>query len=253
MQAPQLFSRLRIGLGTFVSIEAEAETDAVAERGIAAAAAAIATVERLMHPDRGGSDLAALTAAPAGRALRVHPWTWDVLTLCARLHRASSGIFDPCLGDAPGRLADLELPCEGMAVPHAALRVDLGGVAKGYAVDRALDALRAAGCSGGFINAGGDLAAFGPRSRAIVCRRDPDAVVEIKDAALATSDASASSRPSGHRGYYHGRDRGARVSGRVTVRAARAAVADGLTKCLLPGDAALRAGVLAAFDAELIA
>jgi len=139
-------------------------------------------------------------------------------------------------------------------VAHAPLDIDLGGIAKGYAVDRALDALRAAGCHGGLVNAGGDLAVFGARSRGIVCRdRLADSVlVELKDAALATSDVENESRPAEHRGYYHGADRSVVVSGRVTIVAASAAIADGLTKCLLAGDRASRQSLLDAFEARLI-
>jgi thiamine biosynthesis lipoprotein len=254
MQAPYLLSRLRVALGTFVAVEAEAETATAAERGLDAAFAAVSEVERLMHPERGGSDLAALAACQPGVAVAVHPWTWDVLALSRRLHRASRGIFDPCLSDAPGRLVDLELQHNAVLLPHAPLHVDLGGVAKGYAVDRAIEALRSAGCRGGLVNAGGDLAAFGARGRGIVCRRgtDEDVIVEIKNAALATSDTGPCSRPREHRGYYHGADRSAAVSGKVTVRAGCAAVADGLTKCLLSGDTSQRRSFLAAFGAELV-
>jgi FAD:protein FMN transferase len=245
---------LRVGLGTFVAVEAEAASLEAVEQGIAAAYGAIAAVERLMHPDRSGSDLSALAAAATGSRVQVHPWTFDVLLLCRRLNAASRGIFDPCRSDAPGRLADLELRSDGALVPGAPLRIDLGGVAKGFAVDRAVDALRAAGCSAGLVNAGGDLAAFGSEAREILCRRarGADFVVALRDAALATSDTTAHSRPTEHRGYYHGLDRQAAVTGCVTVRAASAALADGLTKCLLPLSPPLRTGLLAAFDAELV-
>lgn len=39
--------------------------------------------------------------------------------------------------------------------------IDLGGVAKGYAVDEAIDALKASGLTGGLVNAGGDIRGFG--------------------------------------------------------------------------------------------
>ena len=76
-------------------------------------------------------------------------------------------------------------------------------------------ALRAAGCRGGLVNAGGDLAVFGSRSHAIVIRGHGagDSVVELKNGALATSDACGAARPTEHRGYYHGRARGEMNSG----------------------------------------
>src|SRR6202034_3210699 len=96
-----------------------------------------------------------------------------------------------------------------------------GGIAKGFAVDRAIDALRASGCDGGLVNAGGDLAAFGTRTHPIV-RVNPDGsgcLVELRDAALAASDAEQPGRPREHRGYYHGANRRRRVAGSATVMA----------------------------------
>jgi FAD:protein FMN transferase len=254
MHTPQVQSRLRVGLGTFVAVEAEASDRALAARAIEAAYQAIASVERLMHPHRAGSDLSALAFGSAGGVIQVHPWTFQVLLLCRRLHIASSGVFDPCVSDAPGRFSDLELGSDRSVASRRALRLDLGGIAKGFAVDRAIAALRAAGCSAGLVNAGGDLAAFGSRTRDILCPSlsGTQSVVRIQDAALATSDTRASSRPCEHRGYYHGLDRQAPVQGRVTVRAATAALADGLTKCLLPSDRTQREHLAAAFGASLI-
>jgi thiamine biosynthesis lipoprotein len=239
-------SRLSVALGTFVSVDAEAAEPAAAHRGIGAAFAAISTVERLMHPRRPGSDLTLLATCPPGTCLSVHPWTWEVLALCRQFNIWSHGIFDPCLHVAAGRMTDLELIEDGRVRSHAPLRVDLGGIAKGYAVDRAIDALRDAGCDAALVNAGGDLAAFGARSHRIVCRVSHAAasVVELRDAALATSDVAQPSRPREHQGHYHGIDRTLCASGGVTVIAPSAAVADALTKCLLFGDSGLKRELL---------
>jgi thiamine biosynthesis lipoprotein len=252
MTTGHTISRLRLALGTFVAVEAEARDESAAHHGVAAAFEAVTTVERLMHPSRDGSDLAALTATPLGTPVTVHPWTWEVLALCRRLNEVSLGIFDPCLGMSPGRFDDLELQSFHCVIAHAPMRVDLGGIAKGYAVDRAIDALRTAGCAGGLVNAGGDVAVFGPSNRNIVCGEPnaPRLVVELRNGALATSDTACLSRPAEHRGYYHGANRRVTVSGQVTVLAKSAAIADGLTKCLLAGDRALNRTLLRAFDAR---
>jgi thiamine biosynthesis lipoprotein len=153
---------------------------------------------------------------------------------------------------SPGRFDDLELQSFHCVIAHAPMRVDLGGIAKGYAVDRAIDALRTAGCAGGLVNAGGDVAVFGPSNRNIVCGEPnaPRLVVELRNGALATSDTACLSRPAEHRGYYHGANRRVTVSGQVSVLAKSAAIADGLTKCLLAGDRALHWTLLREFDAR---
>jgi thiamine biosynthesis lipoprotein len=246
-------SRLRIAMGTFVAVEAEASSAAAAERGITAAFEAILAVERLMHPTRTGSDLAALAGCPPGTPLKVHPWTWGLLHLCRLLGTASGGIFDPCLESAPGRVGDLVLATQGYVVPQVRVHVDAGGIAKGYAVDRAIEALRAAGCEGGLVNAGGDLAVFGARRRRILCHAASGAHVALElggAAAVATSHTGPAPRPREHRGYYHGIDRRRAVSGCVTVIAASAAVADAVTKCALIGEPDRQ--MLASFGAVMV-
>jgi len=247
-------SRLRPAFGTLVAIDAQAADALIVGRAIAAAFEVISSIERLMHPSRAGSDLALLAACPAGHCLPVHAWTWQVLQLCQHFNRSSQGIFDPCLDTAVGRITDLELLTDGSVRPRVPLRVDLGGIAKGYAVDYAIEALRAAGCDAGLVNAGGDLAAFGTRSRDIVCRgpHGADRLIQLRDAALATSAVVNPSRPSEHRGYYHGVHRTLPEFGQVTVIAPSAVVADALTKCLLFADAELRRNLLQQFDATEI-
>ena len=247
-------ARLRIGLGTFVAVEAEAHDDAVREAGLHAAFDAIARVDTLLHPTRQGSDLAAINCGVPGLPLAVHPWTRQVLELAVHLHHESRGVFDPCLPESEGRLSALELPPGIDAViAHRRLTLDLGGIGKGYAVDRGIAALRASGCAGGLVNAGGDLAVFGARAHKVVCRdaRGAATCITLRDAALATSDVGGEARPREHRGYYDGRNGHAIVSGRVSVTAPCAASADALTKCLL-ADAALDSRLLDAFDARRI-
>src|SRR5256885_2735254 len=60
--------RLRVALGTWVAIEASAPSEAAAAQAIEAAYAALAEVERRMHPEREGSDIARINSAP----LRAH-------------------------------------------------------------------------------------------------------------------------------------------------------------------------------------
>jgi FAD:protein FMN transferase len=245
-----VLSRLRIGLGTLVAIDAEAADGATAARGLEAAYQAIRCVEQLMHPTRNHSDVARLNASPRG-LVTVHPWTFEVLELCLQLSRLSDGVFDPCLPASGGRMRDIELVGNGGVFLHTPIRLDLGGVAKGYAVDRAVEALRAEGCEGGMVNAGGDLAVFGPQPRQIVCSgSESGQVIELREAALATSVVCAAERPSEHRGHYHGVSGISASHGSVCVLASSAAAADALTKCLLWCDRAAGEEMLAHFAAR---
>jgi len=247
-------SRLRIGMGTMIAIEADAGTPQGSLAALEAGFAAILQVETLMHPSRAGSDLPAIRQADPGVPIAVHAWTWEVLTLSRRLNLMSGGAFDPCLPDSAGRLSDLEFVAPQSVIAHRPLHLDLGGIAKGYAVDRALLAMRGAGCDDGLVNAGGDLAVFGAHSRCIVIKQpgNDDLVVELENSALATSEVGGAIRPAEHRGYYHGLNLREIRSGGVTVAAPLAAVADALTKCLLAGAIDTHASLLAAFGARLV-
>jgi thiamine biosynthesis lipoprotein len=75
---------------------------------------------------------------------------------------------------------------------HSDVRIDLGGIAKGFAVDRALEVLRGFDVRSGLVNAGGDLAAFGPEPQIVHVRnpRDPSQSIcriELADGALAST------------------------------------------------------------------
>lgn len=71
------------------------------------------------------------------------------------------------------------------------VRIDLGGIAKGYAADRAAEVMRKSGVENGLVNAGGDIAAFGGRTWKVGIKhpRGPGifATIPIKNRAVATS------------------------------------------------------------------
>jgi thiamine biosynthesis lipoprotein len=229
-------------MGTWVAIEAAAESEATAVCAIEAAFAAVSQVERRMHPEREGSDIARINSAPLHVQTPIHASTWEVLRLAQRLNRLTDGVFDPCLPLRPGCLTDLELsgPSPGpepWVVRRAPLALDLGGIAKGYAIDCAIAALRAAGCHAGAVNAGGDLRLFGTRRETILLRyRDHGyQPLALQNTALAVSDLDEPRRPPGHRGYYvrAGTRAAAALRRYAAVLAPAAMIADALTKCVL--------------------
>jgi len=253
---------MRIALGTTVIIEAQAPSEHAANAALAAAFAAITAVERRLHPARAGSDLSRIACAAPHSSVGVAVGTWTLLALAQRIHALSAGVFDPCLPCAPGRLSDLELLPPGLSgsgrygvVPHAPLALDLGGIAKGYAVDCAIEALRTHDCRAGLVNAGGDMRVFGAEPREILVRQAGGrfAPLALQDSALAVTDPLAAARPPEHRGYYTRNGSSSLRRCFAAVRAKRAAVADALTKCVLfcPEECADR--VLARMGATVLA
>ena len=250
--------RLRIAMGTWVAVEAQAANGAASEpAAIEAAYAAINAVERTMHPYRPGSDLSRINTAPLYTPIQIQPDTWRLLQLGQRLYDLTEGVFDPCLPDQPGRLQDLELHPDWMLTCHAPVEVDLGGIAKGYAIDRAIEKLSESGCSAGLVNAGGDLRVFGDREETILLRQANTArgatfrKIILKEAALAVSDLDAIDRPIEHHGYYNrtGRDPACRYA---AVIAPNAAIADALTKCVLLCSPSQATRALEAFEANAL-
>jgi thiamine biosynthesis lipoprotein len=157
------------------------------------------------------SDVSRLNRHGATRAVRVDGWTWSVIAAAIDLHRRSHGAFDIAVASALQELGLLPKLRVGRACGAPLMRdaveilgghrvrfrdpgacIDLGGIAKGFAVDRAVDVLRAQGVESGLVNAGGDLAAFGPNAWSIHLRdpRDPRetiGTIDIRNEALAST------------------------------------------------------------------
>jgi len=246
--------RARPLLGTFVEISARGAPRADLDAAIDRAFEAVAEVHRLMSAHDSRSDVGRLNLEAATHLVRVHPWTYEVLRAACELHDATAGIFDVALGSPAPRSAlqarsDVELvPGHRVRFRHAAVRIDLGGIAKGFAVDRALACLQASGVPRGMVNAGGDLAVFG-EDVTVVRIRDPRnpgcelCRIEVRNAALASSggrfDPFESSEAMDS-AIIDPETRGParRIRG-ATVRAPSCMIADALTKLvMLTGEAA---------------
>jgi thiamine biosynthesis lipoprotein len=206
----------------------------------------------------------------------VHPWTWQVMKASKRFAEQSHGTFDITVAPwltkwnyLPRRhyqfsptasSRDIFLRRKYEVFFRRSLIVDLGGIAKGFAVDRAVDALKENGIECGIVNAGGDLRTFGLASQLIHLRHptDPTRVagaVRLRERAMATSGIYFARRK--YRGKYVGplldgrTGQSARELISVSVGAAECMVADALTKIVF----ALRekaAGLLTQYLADAL-
>jgi thiamine biosynthesis lipoprotein len=248
-----LYTRTTIGLGTFISLEVGLPPSAGnGEEILDSACALFERFHAAMSPDNGGSDLAAIGRAAAGEVVTVGLETFRVLGQARHIWAASAGAFDPCTPARAGRFADLDLVAPAAVRVRAPVALDLGGIAKGVAVDVAIETLRAAGAVSGLVNAGGDLRVFGAPRDITLLMGERELRVRVENEALAVSGPKTDRSPRGHLGFYSPRT-GREVPARfVAVRAPAAGVADALTKCALVCASHELDALLAQFDAALI-
>jgi FAD:protein FMN transferase len=235
----QLVRRAVPVMGTIADVGVVHRDSRYAQGAIDAAIAELRAVERAMTPFRDDSDVGRANLGAADRPVAVGAATAHVVGAALLWADRSGGAFDPTLGQvirlwdvgqrqAPppasevGRLAgrglyrSLELGRGGgsdVVVYHdRRIALDLGGIAKGYGVDRAVAALREWGVTDALVNVGGDLYAMGRSTDGDewdVGVRDPDdphgivARFRISDRAVATSGDYQQYFEHGGRRYHH--------------------------------------------------
>jgi thiamine biosynthesis lipoprotein len=262
-----MMQRARPLLGTLVEMRTEGLPEAQAQRAIDSAFAEVAEIHRLMSFHEADSDLARVHRARVGERIGVDARTRDVLACALRMAEASAGVFDPTVAaeqvargylprpdspfqpDPKASWRDIELHDDALVL-HKPLWIDLGGIAKGYAVDRATEILIGAGATQACVNAGGDLRVAGSRAECVHVRDAHgrvEAVVELADAAIASSCSSMTGHAAAH---LHGVNRRA-IGGGITVSvvALDCMVADALTKIVLACGRAC-AGLFEEFGAD---
>ncbi len=264
--------RGQLWLGTLVDIAGEAPSRDLLDAGIAAAFAVVARVHRALSLHDPQSELSHVNRAAPTAVQTLSADLRLVLSCALELAARSGGTFDPTVG---GRLAALGfLPPQACSERDASWRdvqltprgvrfarplvLDFGGIAKGYAVDCAIDALRQHGITAGRVNAGGDLRVFGSQSELIHVRTGgPQGVflplVTVGDGAVATSAYGGQRRRIGGRwatSLIDPRSGLPIMSTRtISVVASTCMVADALTKVVALRDIAA-AGLLKAYGAS---
>ncbi len=219
----QLVRRSFPVMGTVAEIQVSHADALVAEQAIDAAIAELQWVERTMSRFRSDSDIGRANLGAGRDGVDISAATARVIEAALGWSVASDGAFDPALGSASalwdvvnrheppperqvGRLAsrglwrkvDIAPTSAGMAVRFndPDVQLDLGGIAKGYGIDRAVTALRNHGIAQGIVTVGGDLYALGgapggdPWEVGIRDPHQPDRLagqIEVIDRAVTTS------------------------------------------------------------------
>ena len=183
---PGLLRSLPI-MGTAVECQAFHGAPKEARRVVEAAFAAVRQVDRDMSLYRPDSDVGRLNRLSGQEEMTIRPSTAAVLRTSLGIGRKSRGALDvtitPLLNqwgfysvrqEAPGsrqledalalvdyRRVHVDDVRGTVRLGRPGMQLDFGGVAKGFAVDRAVEALQAQGVRDGMVNAGGDLALLG--------------------------------------------------------------------------------------------
>jgi len=180
-------SGYRLVMGTFAHLKVIAKDRDTAKRCVDNAFAELQKVDDLMSDYKSESQISRVNRDAFEKPIKVEESTFHVLQKSVEFSRLSGGAFDITI--AP--LAELwRAAAESNSIPTEAelagarskvgyeklvldaneltvrfavegMKLDLGGIAKGYAIDRAIEAMRAGGAIGGMVDVGGDIRCFG--------------------------------------------------------------------------------------------
>ena len=206
-------------MGTRVFIEVWSDNALHGRSTIDAVLAELRRIDRAMSVYRAGSEVSRVNVAAAERAVVVSQELFALLQRAAQINDATEGAFDVTYA-AAGQLYDyrskrkpdsssltaavanigadkliLDESTRSVKFARRGVRIDLGGIAKGYAVERGARVLRANDVQYGQVTAGGDSRFVGSRAGRPwqIAIRDPRhsgrtaALLPIQDEALSTS------------------------------------------------------------------
>jgi FAD:protein FMN transferase len=214
----------RVLMGTVVDITIIGDDEAQLNSAAEAAFAEIKRLEGLMSHYKEGSDVGKINAAAGKDAVPVSNETFEVIEAALEISRLSNGAFDVTMG-ALGKvwhftkddgqvlmppskekvktilkLVDyrkiiLDTKSRAVKLAKEGMKINLGGVAKGYITGRAAEVLKKKGVKKGIIHAGGDMVVFNESddSPHIIGIQDPRnkdntiGTIKISNAAIASS------------------------------------------------------------------
>ena len=182
--AQQRYEYREVHMGMPVRIVLYAENDSTARVAAKSAFDRIASLDNDLNDYRPGSELRRIEAA-AGAWVRIKPTTHEVLARAVEIARLTGGAFDPTIkpvvelwrearrtGRRPDpsaldsaralvswRRLELDSATPAARLAQRGMRIDLGGIAKGFVLQQALHTLERSGITSALLEAGGDIVA----------------------------------------------------------------------------------------------
>lgn len=184
--SPAVVKRAQMHMGTLVTVTAVAPADAQAQEAVVAAFREIRRLEELLSTWIPASELSRVNAAAGRDAIAVSPETFELLMRSMEITKLTEGGFNIAVGPAveawsvtermrvPGKdeldrmkaIVDpaqirLDERARTVFLLKQGMRIDVGGIGKGFAADRAVAVMKAAGATAGVVALSGDIKTFG--------------------------------------------------------------------------------------------
>ncbi|HXA35950.1 MAG TPA: FAD:protein FMN transferase [Steroidobacteraceae bacterium] len=207
-------------MGTRITVELWADDEAKAERAIDAVLEEMRHIDDSMSTYKPTSEVSLVNAKAAQGPMRISKELFDLLTTAKEYSVITDGAFDITYASV-GYMYDFRkhvhpdeaqidkalpavnfrhvlLDAKNQTVQYSqtGVRIDLGGIAKGYSVDRGIEVLKSFGFTRAYVSAGGDSRIIGDRFGKpwMVGIRDPRkgegsviTSIPLVDAAISTS------------------------------------------------------------------
>ena len=183
---PVVVKRAQMHMGTLVTITAVAENESIAQAAVSSGFAEIRRLEELLSTWIPTSELSRVNAAAGSAPVLVSPETLTVVQYSLQVAEMTDGGFNIAIGPAVEAwsvtdrqhipteaelqqlmpLVDLhglhvDVGSRTISLERAGMRIDVGGIGKGYAADRAVEVMRKAGAIAGVVALSGDIKTFG--------------------------------------------------------------------------------------------
>jgi thiamine biosynthesis lipoprotein len=263
---PVVSKRAQMHMGTLATLTVVAPDTSVSDRAMRAGFNEIKRLERLLSTWRPDTELSLVNAEAGRRPVEVSQETLELVIRSLDMANLTHGGFNIAIGPAVDAWSVTErqhIPDDGelrqlkpfvdwtriqvnrvtqtIFLPLKGMRIDIGGIGKGYAADRAVAEMKRAGATGGVVAISGDIKTFGvlPEGNGFpVGIRHPRqegafvTIIELQDEAISTAgDYERFFVRDGIR-YHHILDpqtlQPARACQSVTIIAKEGVVADGL-------------------------
>lgn len=234
----RMFKKSEILMDTIVSITVVSTSKEKAEAAIDKAFKEIKRLERLLNFYSEESEIAEINKNSGIRPVKVSPETYEVVDISKTISEKTDGAFDITIGPISGlydfvkkkrpSLREIQslIPLVGynnillntgertVYLKKKGMKIDPGGIAKGYAADRAVEILKKEGIKAALVAIAGDIRCFGTKPDGgdwVIGIQNPRvgkgdevlATIRLKDMAISTSGDYQRYFIEGGKRYHH--------------------------------------------------